>query len=348
MGVVLVTQRPAARTGRGLVVYRLLREHPEWGVDDLAAELGTTPDDVRADLDDLVRTGLVNASGSTSPFHVVDPELGLSLLAERAREELVERTAEFERHRARLQDLLADAAAVAAAGRSEDGDEVLRGGDVAARLEVLVRQARTGLRLLLTAGAGPGRLAAQPWGSGARGSGERLPVRLLIPNDALEDPETRGFLHWSGAATTTVRGAAAVPLPAVVCDDDVVLLPVDPQGGGREAVVSRRPAVVQAVAALFEAVWAGATPLADGAPALDDDAARPDPVTRAGRTALVDEAELVRLLRTGATDESVARSLGVSARTVQRAVADLQAELGAATRFQAGVLAARRGLAGTA
>jgi DNA-binding NarL/FixJ family response regulator len=53
---------------------------------------------------------------------------------------------------------------------------------------------------------------------------------------------------------------------------------------------------------------------------------------------------VLELMMLGAKDESIARQLGVSLRTVRRRIADLMDELGAATRFQAGMEAARRGL----
>jgi DNA-binding NarL/FixJ family response regulator len=42
-------------------------------------------------------------------------------------------------------------------------------------------------------------------------------------------------------------------------------------------------------------------------------------------------------------DDVIARQLGISERTVRRRVADLAARLGAASRFQIGAQAARRG-----
>ena len=48
-------------------------------------------------------------------------------------------------------------------------------------------------------------------------------------------------------------------------------------------------------------------------------------------------------LAAGAKDEQIARTLGISLRTVRRRVADLLIELGVDTRFQAGVEAVRRG-----
>ena len=52
---------------------------------------------------------------------------------------------------------------------------------------------------------------------------------------------------------------------------------------------------------------------------------------------------LLGLLAAGLTDEAIGRQLGWHPRTVQRHVRRLMTELGAQTRFQAGLQAARRG-----
>ena len=52
---------------------------------------------------------------------------------------------------------------------------------------------------------------------------------------------------------------------------------------------------------------------------------------------------LLEQLARGAKDEQIARTLGLSLRTVRRRVADLMDDLGAGSRFQAGVEAVRRG-----
>ncbi|WP_244925358.1 LuxR C-terminal-related transcriptional regulator [Georgenia faecalis] len=49
------------------------------------------------------------------------------------------------------------------------------------------------------------------------------------------------------------------------------------------------------------------------------------------------------MLASGAKDETIARELGLSERTLRRRSSALLARLGAANRFQAGVQAARRG-----
>jgi DNA-binding NarL/FixJ family response regulator len=53
--------------------------------------------------------------------------------------------------------------------------------------------------------------------------------------------------------------------------------------------------------------------------------------------------QLLRLMGTGALDETIAREMGVSVRTVHRRITRLQELLGARSRFQLGVIAHERG-----
>jgi DNA-binding CsgD family transcriptional regulator len=86
--------------------------------------------------------------------------------------------------------------------------------------------------------------------------------------------------------------------------------------------------MLDAFSELFEALWDRAVPL--NRSAADSDALPPD------------DAELVGLLASGATDETIARTLGWSVRTVHRHVHRLMTDVGAETRFQAGMEAVRR------
>ncbi|MBD8609959.1 hypothetical protein IFT77_05635 [Frigoribacterium sp. CFBP 13729] len=67
-----------------------------------------------------------------------------------------------------------------------------------------------------------------------------------------------------------------------------------------------------------------------------------DPATGL-RAPTVDERDLLAFVAAGATDDVIARQLGISPRTLRRRLRDLFDELGASNRFHAGVEAARRG-----
>lgn len=97
-------------------------------------------------------------------------------------------------------------------------------------------------------------------------------------------------------------------------------------GAGGAALVFGDSLVHRAALPLFESLWARATPV--GSP---------------GSPLVADQRELLGLLASGLKDETIARRLGVHVHTARRRITRMLEELGADTRFQAGVQAAIRG-----
>jgi DNA-binding NarL/FixJ family response regulator len=91
-------------------------------------------------------------------------------------------------------------------------------------------------------------------------------------------------------------------------------------------LIVRQRGIVELATLYFEQLWARAAP-------LDEPATERSDLRRF----------LLEQLAAGAQDEQIARRLGLSLRTVRRRVAEVMTELGASSRFQAGVEAARRG-----
>ncbi|WP_168583163.1 helix-turn-helix transcriptional regulator [Gephyromycinifex aptenodytis] len=120
----------------------------------------------------------------------------------------------------------------------------------------------------------------------------------------------------------------SIPFTTIVADDVAAVVDLtsfDTSGGGSLLIRDRR--VVLALRALGEAWWSLATPMAwKGLSALD-------------RQSVF----ILSLLAAGATDSTIAAQSGMSQRTVERRVRALMTQLGASTRFQAGVQAVRRG-----
>ncbi|MFC7589461.1 hypothetical protein ACFQYP_41580 [Nonomuraea antimicrobica] len=124
------------------------------------------------------------------------------------------------------------------------------------------------------------------------------------------------------------RVLPALPMKSYVVDDRLALLLLRHEPPDAPAALVIHPSgLLEALIRLFEGLWQRALPLGGLAPS-DHDPPR-------------DDARLVALLLSGLTDEAIARQLGVSSRTAERRIAGLMARLGARTRFQAGVQAAR-------
>ncbi|MFJ6622205.1 response regulator transcription factor [Kitasatospora sp. NPDC091335] len=220
--------------------------------------------------------------------------------------------------------------------RADTALELVRGADrIAALLEDAARGARTEALSLrpgqdLSGPALAGKLARERL---ALAHGAAL--RTIYPAAALRRPAVLAHVRELTGAGARIRAAHSLPLWLIVVDARLAILPAPGAGPGGDApvaeaaVVVREPALVALVAELFEYFWSAAwTP----------------PELGPGEAETTDrQVAVLRLLAAGQTDAAIARKLEVSERTVRRLVAELTAGLGAESRFQAGVHAARRG-----
>ncbi|MFJ2959180.1 helix-turn-helix domain-containing protein [Streptomyces sp. NPDC087270] len=153
-----------------------------------------------------------------------------------------------------------------------------------------------------------------------------------------------------------VRGE--LPLKLVIRDDVAALIPFSLSAGGHSAAYLVHPSpILAALEALFEAEWDRAVPLGTGGPGLSQGAAGAPGAAGAGSGGVAGSAgsagssaapseetrTLLMLLTSGLTDAAIARTQGWSPRTTQRRIQALMTALGATTRFQAALAAARRG-----
>lgn len=126
------------------------------------------------------------------------------------------------------------------------------------------------------------------------------------------------------------RVAVDPPLKLWIADDTAALIPY----GLHAAFVVHASVLLDALLCLFDLEWDRATSIRFGpARPMESHVDDPDETTRA----------LLTLLATGITDEGIARSLGLSLRTLQRRIQAVMRELNATTRFQAGMAARERG-----
>jgi DNA-binding CsgD family transcriptional regulator len=160
-----------------------------------------------------------------------------------------------------------------------------------------------------------------------------IKLRALYQQVALRDRHSRSYLTELADNGAKVRFAASVPGRSLVIDRDVALLPIPTEDPGKHGLaVVREPNVVAWVIATFEQLWAEAQPLEDALSRDTEDAELDQ--TRAA---------ILRLMAEGEKDEAISRRLSISVRTCRRQIADYMAQVGATSRFQAGVIAARAG-----
>jgi DNA-binding CsgD family transcriptional regulator len=308
-------------------VYRVMLAHPGLGPEDLAQRLALPHRAVRKALDRLTALDLLVAadSGDRQP---APPEAGLAALLNEAEQQLSRRQQEI----AATRDAIAAIVAVHAE-RTPEGDTMARldGLDtVRRRLTELARLATTDFWLFSPTRSF--RLAAitvdGEFSFAAMAGSVRF--RALHQDSYRDDAETLAFAQRMGGLGGELRTVPVVPMPMVVMDRHVALLPISSADTQLGAFEVHAGGMLAAVCALFEQLWHAASPLHQPLRRNDD-----------GLTA--QEVEVLRLLSCGLTDEAVARKLGLSARTVRRTIASLNDRLRANSRFQAGAQAARNG-----
>jgi hypothetical protein len=154
----------------------------------------------------------------------------------------------------------------------------------------------------------------------------RIRQRTLYPMDVLEDEVGRQWLAAWAAFGEEQRLSLAPPSDFAIFDQHAVVAVARWGDPAADYVLIRDPMLISAFTALFDRAYARGLPVA---PFDESDEG---------------DLSLIRLLGLGLKDESIARYLGVSLRTVRRRVAALMAAHGAQTRFQLGVAAAREDL----
>ena len=292
----------------------------------LATALDASLEDLPALLAPLIGPGVVTLESNR--VHVLAPTAVVTMLIEREADEAV-------RHRDRLHGLAAAIPFLAAAStRPAEGEveevaaldgEVSSGGNALQLLTDIVEQSRGDLLWLRPdAWRMPRESAVAKVVADAIASGRRS--RAIYPVRALH--EAPDALRARAQAGEQIRLIADLPTRMFIIGTTHVVLP-EPLGfSDSPRLLVRQRGLVEALTLLFELMWERAAPV----PALDLGEARPD-LRRF----------LLQQLAAGAKDEQIARTLGISLRTVRRRVADMLIELGVDSRFQAGVEAVRRG-----
>ncbi|ANZ36051.1 hypothetical protein BBK82_08195 [Lentzea guizhouensis] len=129
-----------------------------------------------------------------------------------------------------------------------------------------------------------------------------------------------------------VRLLHGVPVEMVLIDDNAALLARKGDAAAEHVWFVRSSPLLEIMIDVFHTLWSLAAPVTGHiVMGLDDDG-----ITEQDRALLV-------MLAAGATDVLIAEKLDLGLRTVQRRLQVLSGRLGARTRFQAGLNAAKRG-----
>ncbi|MGW1194271.1 LuxR C-terminal-related transcriptional regulator [Streptomyces sp. NPDC002536] len=314
------------------LVYRTLLAHPGERFDRIAELAGLAESELRARLDRLSELTLVRPShADPGRLHVVAPEIGVKLL-------LAERQAQLALAQQRLDDARYAAAKLVAqfsrhsAGGNENVERLSDLDEIRDRIRLLCSDVREEVMAFAPDGAQTteNMEAAKPQDAELLGRGVRM--RTLYLDSLRNNPPTVAYANWLAELGGQVRTVPSLPVRMLIVDRATAVVPVDSEDSAAGAFVVSGGGILTALCGLFESVWERAAP-------LDCKSAK----ERDDRGLTASEAEVLRLLAKGHTDEMIAKRIGVSARTTRRIAADLMEKLDARSRFQAGTSAALRG-----
>jgi DNA-binding CsgD family transcriptional regulator len=293
----------------------------------VAAQVGVDPDEAVAALTCLEKLGLVADGGALGLWRPVPPVAGLTPLLERLRSEMARKREEADAAEAVAGQLMAEYPALDVRASSGQFRPLLGLDEVNACIAEMYMSVRNEW-LGMIPGARRGeyrKIDRDILDRGVKG-------RLLWQDAVRVTPSTVEYARWLTEHGCQVRTVPTLPTRMLVADREIALIPLtDADNPGEGAAVVTSPGMIASLVALFDQVWATATPI-DETPLLDGDT---------GLTAV--ERELLILLSQGLTDVAVGKKLGVSERTVSRMVSAVMTRLGASSRFEAGMEAMRRG-----
>ncbi len=287
-------------------------------VAELAADLGTTTAHAERLLAALTAYGLVNRlDAAPARWSAAAPDVALEALLLRREEELL-------RTRGRVGELMR-AYRSAQRPHADDLVEVVTG---QAAIAERWRQMQDGARQHLLMFDKPPHISRTDTELERSLLDRGVRVRAVYEAGSVSAPGRLAEIRCVVAAGEEARMLPELPCKLAIVDDRWAMLPIASGAELHGAVLVRASSLLDALTGMFEAYWHRAVRV----PSAEEGGPTPDRRT-----------ELLTLLSAGFTDDSIARQLGVSPRTVQRWVRELMDALGARTRFQAGIQASRAG-----
>ncbi|MFF5209232.1 hypothetical protein [Streptosporangium sp. NPDC000396] len=298
-------------------IYRFLLQHPGSPAEAIAASLALDPESVSAGLKRLYAMELARLDATATAWPA-NPTVAVERLVQRRQDEISQSLRDIAAARGAIPDLVTHQCVMA----RDRADEHIYGlAEVNNYIDDLLYYAHEVLSMH------PRVPNEELLPKNIRALSRNITMRTIIRRTALKVQAIPYYrkLHDAGDQIRVIDDPVQ---KMMIFDRSVALLPVEPDNPARGALVLRHPGAVITLVDLFERTWNSADDLLA---VLDDKP--PNTIER----------QVLDILSRVGKDEAGAREMGVSVRTFRKHVADLMSHLGAANRFQAGLLAKSRG-----
>ncbi len=311
--------------GTAVEVYRFAVANPTWTTQEVSDATGYTLKHIEDAIQELESQRLLTP-GADGGWVAISPDTALADAVdedERTMLQLRSRVSERRREFASIVPIFLEARAQAVGSGSV---EVLE--DPAKVRRLLIDSGRDVMSNVLIAQPGQGSTADVQEES-VRKDLELLQRGIerknLYPTGTRDHVPTRKAVAAVTEAGGEFRVLPFVPLRLMIFDKNLAIVARQLDPGDKAALVIRDPNLVHIFTVLFELAWEIASPFLD-------DAGPNSPLSSTQQS-------ILNGLAVGYSDEVIARRLEISVRTCRRHIAWMLEELGADSRFQAGIKA---------
>ncbi len=314
-------------------LYRQMQRFGSPTVDDAANALGMTRETVSISLSRLEKLGLItHREEDPSSVIPVAPEVAAVRVLTRGREELARYASGIAEVHGTLDRIIDKFLTLRPDTNHELSFEVMTDlRQVAAYLDSASELARDEVLTMHPTPPIAPHLLDEGRERNVRHAGRGLRLRTIYQRQIISMPRMQTHLNALTALGYDIRVAPVVPVRMLIFDRRRAVVPIDPDNGLAGAIAIDGELFVRSLVAIFDFCW-------------QNSSASHDLLDEAGDQMLTSrELAILRMLAAGIKDEKIARDLGVSLRTVTRAISELMRRLGAENRFQAGVRAAALG-----
>ncbi|MEU1465223.1 helix-turn-helix transcriptional regulator [Streptomyces sp. NPDC005727] len=302
---------------------------PDWTPERARQRLELSEIDFQLATHTLVEAGLLQVTAGEGGFAPVAPEAAVARLLAMEEESSRSRSSELRERRSTLSTLASNLPLLQARASSDTRIEVLTGQEriakaldgvsVSAGKEILSMHAGSPLpREALEASREPNRAVLD------RG----VAMRSIHLESMTRMPYAQAHLQALKESGCQVRMTPVLPFRMILVDGVRAYVSRPARGSVMTALEVTGEEVCWLLRQAFDHCWLNAKPLSEP--------------KNTGQEVELSERErtVLRLLAVGATDDAVARALGVSPRTLRRMTTVILEKIGARSRFEAGVRAA--------
>ncbi|MGO4261051.1 helix-turn-helix domain-containing protein [Lysobacter sp. TAB13] len=305
-----------------LEIYSFLLEHPNSSLPAILASTGVSAVYAQQWMEHLERKGLISRSIDQQPrYRATPPDLGFGALVAKRQSDLqavLALAGQLSQKKPLSKDALEDELTV----------ELITGRDALVRtLEQMHHHAKQEILELDR----PPYITTYEQHDTMRAPviDRNVVFKTIVDARGLEAPGRVAHIRESISAGEQTRVFRGVPIKAAIIDRSMALVPLHLNSASDSGLLLRQSLLLDLLCAYFDMLW-------EQAIVFEADSGEHKPI--AGPTT----GELIALLASGLQDKTIAQRLRLSERTLGRHIADLQKQLNARTRFQAGWRASMR------